>query len=114
MHNMDQMEASLDAVVKPGVLKDALKEASASSGDLWKLPFDRLPIIERFNLRVHNAQFTAKIEEYAESLFNDGWFVHKPMFGLVQRDQASGKSLVYIFDGHTRLLAIPLANHRLA
>lgn len=114
MHNMDQLEASLDVVIKPGNLKDAMSEAGASSGDLWKLPFDRLLIIEGFNLRVHNAQYTAKIEEYAESLFNDGWLTHKPMAGLVQRDESSGTSRVYIFDGHTRLLAIPLANHRLA
>jgi ParB family chromosome partitioning protein len=91
-----------------------MKEAGASSGNLWKLPFDQLRIIDGFNLRVHNAEYTAKIEEYAETLFNEGWFAHKPMSGLVQRDEATGQSQVFIFDGHTRLLSIPLANHRLA
>lgn len=33
MHNMDQLEASLDALVEPGVLKDAMKDAGASFGD---------------------------------------------------------------------------------
>jgi hypothetical protein len=32
--------------------------------------------------------------------------------GTVQWDEASGKNLVYIFDGHTRLLAILIANAR--
>lgn len=113
MHNMDKLEASFDATITPGVLKEAMKEAGASSGDLWKLPFDQIRIIDGFNLRVRNAQYAAKIEEYATSMFNEGWYAHKPMSGLVQRD-AAGKSTVYIFDGHTRLEAIPIANRRLA
>jgi len=114
MHNMEQLEADFTAAIAPGNLKDAMKAAGASSGDLWKLPFGQLRIIEGFNLRVHNAVYQAKIEEYAESLVNEGWFAHKPMSGLVQRDEATGENLVYIFDGHTRLLAIPIANERRA
>ena len=110
MNNIEQLEATLDAKINPGNLKEAMKEAGASSGDLWKLSFDQLRIIDGFNLRVHNAQYTVKIEEYAETLFNEGWFTHKPMSGLGQRDEA-GQSQVFIFDGHTRLLSIPLANH---
>lgn len=114
MHNMDLLEADFDATITPGVLKNAMKAAGASSGDLWKLHYERLRIIQGFNLRVHNAQYTAKIEEYAESLVNEGWLAHRPMAGLVQQDPATGEDIPYIFDGHTRLLAIPLANARLA
>ena len=113
MNNLEQLEATFDVKISPGVLKEAMKEAGASKGDLWKLPFDQLRIIDGFNLRVHNAQYTAKIEEYAETLFNEGWFAHKPMSELLQRDEATGKSQVFIFDGHTRLLSIPLANNRI-
>lgn len=114
MHNMKQLEADLTTTITPGVLKDAMKEAGASSGDLWTLPYDQLHIIENFNLRVHTPQYQATIEEYAEMLANEGWLKHEPMKGLVQRDEASGKNLVFIFDGHTRLLAIPLANKKRA
>lgn len=114
MHNMEQLETDFTVTIVPGNLKDAMKAAGASSGDLWKLPFGQLRIIEGFNLRVHNAAYQAKIEEYAESLVNEGWFAHKPMSGLVQRDEATGENLVYIFDGHTRLLALPIANERRA
>lgn len=110
MHNMDQLEASINTTIKPGVLKDAMKSAGASSGDLWKLPFYKLHIIKGFNLRVNNAHYQAKIEEYAELLANDGWLAHEPMKGLVQHDEHTGKNEVYIFDGHTRLLALPIAN----
>ena len=109
MHNMKQLEADFDTTITPGVLKDAMRAAGASSGDLWKLPFYQLRIIEGFNLRVRTAQYQAKIEEYAELLANEGWLPHEPMKGLVQQD-ANGKNVVYIFDGHTRLLALPLAN----
>jgi len=114
MHNMKQLEADLTVTIISGVLKDAMKAAGASSGDLWKLPFDQLHIIENFNLRVHTPQYQAKVEEYAELLANEGWLAHEPMKGLVQHDEASGKNLVYIFDGHTRLLALPLANEKRA
>lgn len=67
MRNMDQLEASLCATIKPSNLKDAMSEAAASSGELWRLPFDQLLINEDFNLRVHNTQYTAKTEEEAES-----------------------------------------------
>jgi ParB family chromosome partitioning protein len=114
MHNMDQLETSLDAVIKPGVLKDAMKAAGASSGDLWKLPFDQLVVIEGFNLRVHNAEYQAKMDERVQSLVEHGWYAHKPMAGLVQHDETSGTNRVFIFDGHTRLLAIPIANKKRA
>jgi ParB family chromosome partitioning protein len=114
MHNMEQLEADFTATIAPGNLKDAMKAAGASSGDLWKLPFGQLRIIEGFNLRVNNAAYQAKIEQYAESMVNEGWFAHKPMSALVQRDEATGENLVYVFDGHTRLLALPIANERRA
>lgn len=113
MHNMKQLEASFDTTITPGVLKDAMKSAGASSGDLWKLPFYQLRIIDGFNLRVRTPQYQAKIEEYAELLANEGWLPHEPMKGLVQQD-ADGKNVVFIFDGHTRLLALPLANAKRA
>lgn len=112
MHNMELLEADFNLTIVPGNLKDAMKQAGASSGDLWKVKVDELQIIEGFNLRVHNAKYEAKIAEYEESLFNDGWLAHKPMGGLVQ--QRDGKNLVYVFDGHTRKLAIPRANKRRA
>jgi hypothetical protein len=58
MHNMDQLEANLGATIKPGNLNDTMSEAGASSGDLWKLPYDRLRVIDGFNLRVQNAHYT--------------------------------------------------------
>lgn len=110
MSNMAQLEAATIAKINPGVLKEAMKAAGASSGDLWKLPFTELNVIEGFNLRVNTTNYKAKIKEYVELLANEGWLLHEPMKGLVQRDEATGKSLIYIFDGHTRLLALPLAN----
>jgi ParB family transcriptional regulator, chromosome partitioning protein len=109
MNNMAQLEAAFDTKIVPGAVKDAMKAAGASSGDLYKLGYDKLHIIEGFNLRVHNDHYQAKLEERVESLTENGWYAHHPMGGLVQRDK-NGENIVYIFDGHTRLAAIPLAN----
>ena len=113
MLNLVQLESEFTAEINPGNLKDAMKVLGATSGNVWKVPFNELLIIEGFNIRVHNDKYWAKVNEYAESMFNEGYFLHKPMTGLIQRDEA-GESRVYIFDGHTRLLAIPIANERLA
>lgn len=34
MNNLEQLEATFDAKISPGVLKEAMKEAGASKGDL--------------------------------------------------------------------------------
>lgn len=112
MHNMDLLEADFNITINPGVLKEAMKAAGASSGDLWKVSKDQLRIIDGFNLRVRNAHYEEKIEEYAQSLFTNGWYAHKPMVGLVQKDPETGENLIYIIDGHTRNLALPIANER--
>jgi hypothetical protein len=114
MHNMDLLEADFTTELNPGNLKDAMKAAGASSGDLYKVPVDQLRIIEGFNVRVHNAKYFAHVESLADSIVAEGYFVHKPMSGYIQRDEATGESLVYIYDGHSRLLALPIANKKLA
>jgi ParB family transcriptional regulator, chromosome partitioning protein len=110
---MEQLEADFTTELNPGNLKDAMKAAGASSGDLWKLPVSRLRIIEGFNVRVHNAKYQAQIDALVDSMVSEGYYPNKPMSGYIQRD-AAGQDLVYIYDGHTRLLAIPLANAKLA
>lgn len=113
MLNLVQLESKFTAEINPGNLKDAMKSLGATSGNVWKVPFADLLIIEGFNIRVHNDKYWATVNEYADSMFNEGYFLHKPMTGLIQRDEG-GENKVYIFDGHTRLLAIPIANRRLA
>jgi hypothetical protein len=54
---MQQLEADFTTTINPGVWKEAMKAAGASSGDLWKLPFAQLQVIEGFNLRVRTAQY---------------------------------------------------------
>jgi len=51
MNNLEQLEATFDAKISPCVLKEAIEEAGASKGDLWKLLSDQLRIIDGLNLR---------------------------------------------------------------
>lgn len=112
MLNLAQLEDKFTAQITAGNLKEAMKSVGATSGNVWKVDYSELLIIEGFNIRVHNDKYWAKVNEYADSMFNDGYFLHKPMTGLIQRGDDGDR--VYIFDGHTRLLAIPIANKRLA
>lgn len=112
MLNLAQLESKFTAQINPGNLKEAMKSLGATSGNVWKVEHTELRIMDGFNIRVHNDKYWAKVNEYADSMFNEGYFLHKPMTGLIQRGDDGDR--VYIFDGHTRLLAIAIANERLA
>ena len=54
MLNLVQLESEFTAEINPGNLKDAMKVLGATSGNVWKVPFNELLIFEGFNIRVHN------------------------------------------------------------
>lgn len=110
MNNMEQLEADFDTELTAGNLKNGMKDAGASSGDLWKVPVENLRIIENFNVRVHNEKYEVQIEALKNSMMSEGFYQHEPLAGYVAKDDA-GKDLVYIFGGHTRLLALQRANN---
>lgn len=105
MRNMDQLEASLDAVIKPGNLKDAMSGAAASSGYSTRCTSTKASTCASTILSTQR-----RPRDTPNLLCNHKWLTHKPMARLGQRDESSGTSRVYIFGGHRRLLVIPLAN----
>ena len=109
MNNMEQLEADFDTELTAGNLRNGMKDAGASAGDLWKVPVENLRIIEKFNVRVHNDKYEVQIEALKNSRMSEGFYQHEPLAGYVAKDDA-GKDLVYIFGGHTRLLARQRAN----
>lgn len=114
MQNMEQMEADFTTQLNPGNLKDAMKAAGASSGDLWKVPLSQIRLIEGLNVRPEDEEYWAYIEELAYSMEAEGYYLNKPMAGFIQRDAGTGESYISIYDGHTRMRAITIANKRLA
>lgn len=78
MHNMKQLEAEFRTALTPGVLKAAMKEAGASSGDLWKVPVPQLRVIDGFNVRVKNAKYKAQVRRLADSIKSEGFYLGIP------------------------------------
>lgn len=77
------------------------------SADLWKVPRDRIKVLEGFNVRIKNNDYYAQVRLYADSMKADGFFVDKPLTGYVAKE--NGENVIYVTDGHTRLDAYDLA-----
>lgn len=78
-----------------------------SSGDLWKMPRDRIRVIPGFNVREKDADYKANVRRYADSMKANGYDETKPMAGFVFEE--NGEHLIGLTDGHTRLDAVDLA-----
>lgn len=95
--------ASFDHNFIPGAVKDAMKDAKAGSGDLWKVPLGEFHIIPGFNPRQESPEYLDHIEDIAKSIVAEGFYPHKPIAGYVER--VDGKNMIVITDGHTRYRA---------
>lgn len=89
----------------PGSVKKAT--VGVSSGDLWKMPRDRIRVIEGFNVREKDADYKANVRRYADSMKANGYDETKPMAGFVFEE--NGEHFIGLTDGHTRLDAVDLA-----
>jgi ParB family chromosome partitioning protein len=78
-----------------------------SSGDLWKMPRNRIRVIPGFNVREKDADYKANVRRYADSMKANGYDETKPMAGFVFEED--GEHLIGLTDGHTRLDAVDLA-----
>lgn len=81
-----------------GNVKKAM--AGFTSSDKWNVPVDKIYVLPGLNPRIHNDAYQAHIEDTASSIFRNGFYPDKPLGVFVGDD-----GLVYVRDGHTRLLA---------
>ena len=100
---------SLDNITA-GPVKATMKDAGASSSDLWNVPVAAIRIMEGFNVRVHNTDYAAHICEIGESILANGFMKDKPLSGFVANE--GGQNIIYVTDGHSRLEAVAYANER--
>lgn len=90
-----------------GSIKTAMKQAEASSRDLWQVPIANIKIIDGFNVRVKNDEYHAGIRELADAIMAEGFYQHKPLAGYLAK--VDGEEFVMVFDGHRRFAASQLA-----
>jgi ParB/RepB/Spo0J family partition protein len=93
-----------------GNVKAAMSEVGAGRSDMWTVPVNMIKVMEGFNVRVQNADYTARIEEIANSIIANGFLKDKPLTGYVAKED--GQQVIYVTDGHTRLRAVKLAIER--
>jgi len=107
MATKDNIEPDADFQLElvRGSVKAAM--AGSKSRDLWQHPIDKINVLERFNVRVPGPARDAQIRMLADSIKRDGFHQDKPLAGFVAKE--NGESIVYIYDGHTRLAAAKLA-----
>lgn len=91
-----------------GNVKAAMKEAGASSGDLWRVPRDQIKVLPNFNVRIRNEEHRNQVRMLADSMLANGYHQDKPLAGCVAVE--GGQNVIYVTDGHTRLEAVDLAN----
>ena len=92
----------------PGSIKASMRDAGASSRDLWQVPLQHLKAIPGFNVRVRDAAYEAHIRSLADSMKSEGYRQSHPLSGFVANE--NGISVIYYYDGHSRLEAVALAN----
>jgi len=91
-----------------GAVKDAMKQAHAGSGDLWKVPIDELKVAPGFNVRIRNDSLTAHIRWIADSIKANGFYIDEPI-GAFCVEEDDGTLGIYVHQGHCRLEAARLA-----
>jgi ParB family chromosome partitioning protein len=93
--------------VTAGSVKSAMKEAGATSRDLWYVPINEIVQLEDFNVRVKNDEYFSAVRAIADSIKENGFYPHKPIACMVIK--RNGKDVLAVIDGHTRLDAAILA-----
>jgi ParB-like chromosome segregation protein Spo0J len=93
--------------VTSGSVKAAMKEAGATSRDLWYVPVNEIVQLEDFNVRVKNAEYFDAVRTIADSIKENGFYPHKPIACMVIKQ--NGKDVLAVIDGHTRYDAAVLA-----
>ncbi len=102
----EEMQENFQIELIPGSIKAAMQ--GAKSSDLWKVPRDRIKVMEGFNVRVKNDDHAEQVRFIADSMKANGYFADKPLAGFVAKED--GQNIIYVIDGHTRLEAVDLAN----
>ena len=98
---------NVEITLTQGSVKTAMKDAGASSRDLWYVARDEIRVIPNFNIRLRNDALRAHIRSIADSMKLEGFYRDKPLAGYVAKE--GDAQVIYVTDGHCRLEARDLA-----
>lgn len=94
-----------------GSAEKAKKEAGAKGDGLLMVPVEKLVIPGGFNIRIHDDEYQARVEEVCDSIIENGFYRHMPLPVYVGKEGADKDALnfYYVTGGFTRLAAVKLA-----
>lgn len=100
-----------DLELAPGSVDSAMSDAGAQRPrGTYKVPREHIQVIDGFNIRnANDPAYKTHLRFLADSMKANGYMEDKPLAGYVAKDD-DGKSVVYVTDGHSRLLAVDIAN----
>lgn len=107
---IETLESELEFELFEGSIKGAMKVHNGSSSDLWKVPPAAIRLIPGFQPKVKNPSYMATVRELADSMKAIGWLTNSALAGYTAKDPETGELIIYLVDGHTRLLAVEIAN----
>lgn len=110
---MDPVIPSSDykAEFTQGPVKAAITATGAKENSLLMVPVEKLVVPAGLNVRIHDDDYEARIDEVCTSIIENGFYRHMPLPGYAaQEGSAEAKqSLIYITGGFTRLAAVKRA-----
>lgn len=93
-----------------GNVKAAMQSAGANKSDIWWAPRENIRVIPGFNVREMNDEYKAHIEYIGGLILANGYDRTQPLKGYIAKE--GDEHILYIYDGHTRLLGTDWANER--
>lgn len=105
-NNLNEVEFNTTLIAAS--IKGTMKAAGAGSRDLWQVEPSKIHVIPGLNPRVMTEAYKAHIRALADSIKSEGYFQDQPLAGYTA--MINGESSVCIYSGHSRLLAVALAN----
>jgi ParB family transcriptional regulator, chromosome partitioning protein len=95
--------------LQAGVVKAAIKESGAKSGEMLMVPIAAIQVIDGFNVRITGTkEWTAGIEDLTNSIIQEGFYRDKPLTVYVGKDD-EGANTFWLTDGHRRFEALTQA-----
>jgi ParB-like chromosome segregation protein Spo0J len=88
-------------------IQGAMQRVQAKQRDMYSVPIDSLQIKSEFNIRLQDQDYQNRIETLAESMLKHGFMKDRPI--TVMCIEQGGEPVLFVVDGHTRLLAAKLA-----
>lgn len=104
------LEAPFELQLVAGSIKGAMKVSNAGSKDLWQVPVTAIKVLAGYQAKVHNKTYIARVHHLAESMVEIGWLDGSVLSGYTATVEGESEPVIYVIGGHTRLLALEIAN----